>query len=229
MLSSASDKAKSFTENVSKNSNLGDSGISLPIFPSRTKLKLHNISVIPKIVKKVVMNLDLPKTSGPDCIPVVVLKNSEPELSYILDKLFNKCLKEFCFSDCWKVSDLLEFQVRYLALCLLFSVIYSFEWSWKESVHKNTQLILELLKAPFLVLQFSWYKLMVNDLPDNVICNIAFYTDDTLLYSKCHQASDLWKQLELASELEPDLQDTMDWGKKQLVDFNAGKNSAGFI
>ena len=49
------------------------------------------------------MNLDLSKTSGPDCIPVVVLNNCEPEFSYILAELFNKCLKEPCFPDCWKV------------------------------------------------------------------------------------------------------------------------------
>ena len=40
------------------------------------------------------MNLDMSKVSGPDGIPVVVLKNCEPELSYILAELFNKCLKE---------------------------------------------------------------------------------------------------------------------------------------
>ena len=51
------------------------------------------------------MNLDLSKASGPDCIPVVVLKNCEPELSYILAELFNKCLKESCFPDFWKVSS----------------------------------------------------------------------------------------------------------------------------
>ena len=56
------------------------------------------------MVKKVIMNLDLSKASGPNCIPVVVLKNCEPELSYILAELFNKCLKESCFLDCWKVS-----------------------------------------------------------------------------------------------------------------------------
>ena len=44
-----------------------------------------------------------------------------------------------------------------------------------------------------------------------------------LLYSKCDQASDLWQQLELASELESDLQDTVDWGKNWVVDFSAGK------
>ena len=51
------------------------------------------------------MNLDLSKASGPDCIPVVVLKNCEPELSYILAELFNKFLKESCFPGCWKVSS----------------------------------------------------------------------------------------------------------------------------
>ena len=105
VLSSASDKAKLFAENFSLNSNLDDSGVSLPVFPSRTNLKLHNICITPKMVRKVVMNLDLLKASGPDCIPVVVLKNCEPELSYILAELFNKCLKESCFPDCWKVSS----------------------------------------------------------------------------------------------------------------------------
>ena len=85
VLSSASDKAKLFAENFSMNSNLDDSGISLPVFPSRTNLKLQNIFVTPKMVRKVTMNLDLSKASGPDFIPVVVLKNCEPELSYILN------------------------------------------------------------------------------------------------------------------------------------------------
>ena len=48
VLSSASDRAKLFAENFSKKSNLDDSGISLPVFSSRTHLKLHNISVTPK-------------------------------------------------------------------------------------------------------------------------------------------------------------------------------------
>ena len=105
MLSSASDKAKLFAENFSKNSNLDDSGIFLPVFPSRTNLKLHNISITLKMVKKVIMNLDLPKASGPDCILAVVLKNCAPELSYILAEPFNKYLKESWFPDCWKISS----------------------------------------------------------------------------------------------------------------------------
>ena len=107
MLSSASDEAKLFAKNFSKDSNLDDSGTSLPVFPSRTNLKPHNISITPKMVEKVKTNLDSSKASGPDCIPVVVLKNCEPELSYIA-KLFNMCLKESCFSGCWKVSSVVS-------------------------------------------------------------------------------------------------------------------------
>ena len=67
------------------------------------------------------------------------------------------------------------------------------------------------------------FLLYINDLHDDVISNIAIYADDTILYSKCDQASDLWQQLELASKLESDLRDTVDWGRKWLEDFNAGK------
>ena len=73
--------------------NLDDSSISLPVLPSRTNLKLHNISMTPNMVDKVIMNLDSSKVSGPDCIPMVVLKTCEPELLYILAELFNMCLK----------------------------------------------------------------------------------------------------------------------------------------
>ena len=120
-LSSASDKAKLFAENFSLNFNLDDSGVCLPVFSSRTNLKLYNISVTPTMVRKVIMNLDLSKASGPDCITVVVLKNCEPELSYILAELFNKCLKESCFPDFWKVS----------------SVVPVFENVWERSTAKN--------------------------------------------------------------------------------------------
>ena len=220
------------------------------------------------MIKKVVINLNLSKASGPDCVPVVFLKNCELELFYILAELFNECLKESCFPGCYNVSSvvpvfknvserstaknycvvsllsvvskvfeilvnnsvvdhlekcgifsissmvlglfdqlwvflqlyliellrhltglgplelelwdliyprllaafgmlvfftnlhLMEFQVRYLALFLLFSVIDSFEWFWMESLHKNIPLMLEFFKAPFVVLHFSCYTLM---------------------------------------------------------------------
>ena len=52
---------------------------------------------------------------------------------------------------------------------------------------------------------------------------VAIYADDTTLYSKCDHTSDLLQQLELASELESNLQDMVDWGRKWFVVFNAGK------
>ena len=321
MLSSASDKAKLFAKNFSKNSNLGDSGISLPVFPSRTNLKLHNISITPKMVKKVITNLDSSKASGPDCIPVVVLKNCEPELSYILAKLFNKCLKESCFPDCWKVSSVVTvfknvgerstaknyrpvsllpvaskvFEklvnnriIDHLEKCGLFSdfngstadlltvvsdrnarafngsgatravalnISKAFDRVWHVGLlHKLKSygiscqifgLISSFLSNRRLrvvldgkssqeypgnagvpqgsILGPTLFLLYINDLPDEVICNIATYADATTLYSKCDRASDLWQQLELASELESNLRDTVDWGRKWLVDFNGEK------
>ena len=65
--------------------------------------------------------------------------------------------------------------------------------------------------------------LYINDLPDDVICNIAICPDDTTLCSKCDQTSDLSQQLELTSKLKSDLQDIGDWVRMWLVDFNAGK------
>ena len=80
LLSFAYDKVKPFFKIFSENSSLDDSSISLPVFLSRTNLKLHNISLTLELVKKVIANLDLSKVSGPDCVPVVALKNCEPEL-----------------------------------------------------------------------------------------------------------------------------------------------------
>ena len=57
-------------------------------------------------------------------------------------------------------SRLTEFQVRYFALFLFFLVVGGFKWFWMGSLNKNIQLILEFLKAPFLVLNFSCYTLV---------------------------------------------------------------------
>ena len=251
----------------------------------------------------------------------------EPELSYILAELFNKCLKESCFPDCWKVSSVVPvfknvgerstaknyrpvsllsvgskvFEklvnnriVDHLEKCGLFS---DFQYGFRSSrstadlltvvsdriarafnrSRATRAVALDISKAfgrvwhagllhklksygisgPILSLISSFlsnrrlrvvldgkssqeypvnagvpqgsilgptlFLLYINDFPDDVICDIAIYADDTTLYSRCDRASDLWQQLELASELESDLRDTVDWGKKWLVDFNAEK------
>ena len=60
------------------------------------------------------------------------------------------------------------------------------------------------------ILGLTLFLPCISDLPDDVICNTAIYAVDSTLYSKCDQVSDLWWQLELASELESDLRDTVD-------------------
>ena len=90
----------------------------------------------------------------------------------------------------------------------------------RKSLHENP---INVGVPQGFILGPTLFLLYINDLSDDVICDIAIYADDTTLCSKCDQASDLWQQLELASELESDLRDTVDWGKKWLVDFNAGK------
>ena len=85
----------------------------------------------------------------------------------------------------------------FLAHSVLHSFLVHYVLHWKDSA---------LVPTLFL--------LYINDFPDDVICNIAIYADDTTLYSKCDQASDLWQQLELASKLQSDLRDTVDWSRK---------------
>ena len=81
----------------------------------------------------------------------------------------------------------------FLAHSVLHSFLVHYVLHWKDSA---------LVPTLFL--------LYINDFPDDVICNIAIYADDTTLYSKCDQASDLWQQLELASKLQSDFWDTVE-------------------
>ena len=197
--------------------------------------------VVSKMVKKGITNLDLSKVSGLDFIPVVVLKNCEPELSYILAKFFNMCVKESCFPDCWKVSLVVpvfknagERFMSYGISGQTFGLISSFlsnRWLRVVLDDRSSQEYPVNAGVPQgSILGPALFLLYINDLPDDVICICydAIYADDTTLYSKCDQASDLWQQLELASELESDLRDTLNWGRKWLVDFN-WKNSTSFV
>ena len=95
-------------------------------------------------------------------------------------------------------------------------VVVDGKWSQKYPVNAGAPQ--GSILGATLVIQY-----MNNDLPHDVICSNAVSTDDTTLYSKSDQASDLLPQLELASELESVLQDTVDWSRKWLVNFNAGK------
>ena len=70
------------------------------------------------------------------------------------------------------------------------------------NLHKNILLMLEFQRVHFSHYTFLLY---INDLSDDVMCNITVYADDTYLYINYDQASDLWQQLELASEFEFDL------------------------
>ena len=77
------------------------------------------------------------------------------------------------------------------------------------------------LIPPFLVIHFSYYTLRTF----LMILSVILLSLLSTLYSKCDQASDLWQLLELTSELESDLRDTVDLGRKWLVDFNTGKTN----
>ena len=102
----------------------------------------------------------------------------------------------------------LQFLVRYLALFLLF---FSNRLLWVVLDEKSSQEYPVNAEVPQgSILGATLFLLYINDLPDT-------------LYSKCDQASDLWQHLELANELESDLRDTVNWDRKWLVDFNAGK------
>ena len=105
--------------------------------------------------------------------------------------------------------SLMEFRVRYLALFLLFSVRLRVVLDGKSSQEYPVN-----ARVPQgSILRPTLFLLYINDLPD-VISNIAIFADNTNLYSKCDQASDLWQQLELASEVESDVRDTVDSGRK---------------
>ena len=102
VLYTAYSKAKLFPENLSNNSDLDDSRISLPAFSYLESI--WNIHVTPKLF----INLDnLSKSSGLDCIPLGVFEELWAWTFIHISELFIMCLKEFCFPESWKVSSVI--------------------------------------------------------------------------------------------------------------------------
>ena len=100
--------------------------------------------------------------------------------------------------------NLMEFQIRYLALFFLFSVINGFGWFWMNMMSSQGCPV-DAVVPQGSIIGPTLFLLDINDLLDDVVCNVVVYADNTTLYSKCDQASNLWQQLELAFELESDL------------------------
>ena len=82
--------------------------------------------------------------------------------------IYPRLLTEFGRLVFFTKLSLTEFQVKYLALFLLFSVISGLQF-WMVNLHKNIQVMLEFLKAPFLVLHISCYTLMTFQMMLSVI------------------------------------------------------------
>ena len=116
-------------------------------------------------------------------------------------------------------SGLMKFQVRYLALFLLFSVIDGFKWFWMENLHKNIQLMREFLKAPFLVTDPSCYTLMTFPMISVILLSMLMILLSILSVIRpliCGNNLNWLLNLNLICE-------TLDWGKNWLGYFNAEK------
>ena len=67
------------------------------------------------------------------------------------------------------------------------------------------------------------FLIFINDLPDNILSQLAIYADDTTIYSCFGKTNDHFDKVELAADLEDDLRTVAEWGEKWLVSFNATK------
>ena len=105
MATTSAEKAELLCSTFAQNSSSEDDGRALPIFPKRSKSTLNIPSITVKQVRKIIAKLDSSKSSGPDGIPVVVLKECAPELAPVFTKVFNRCLLQGEFPKCWKSAS----------------------------------------------------------------------------------------------------------------------------
>ena len=306
----------------SNNCSLGSvSGTSPPNFPNRTDVTLESMSVTPLLVSRMIAKLDSNISPGPDCIPSVILKILSPELSSILAKLFNKCLKECTFPNTWRcativpafkncgdrtdpnkyrpisllpiISKIFESIINNKisghleSLCLLTDKQYGFRRSrstadlltviterifraldrcgetksvaldiskafdrvWHQGLLQKIQSygisgqVFSVVKS-FLsnrkinvvldgqrsgnysissgvpqgsILGPTLFLIYINALPDNLICDLVIYADDTTLYSCLNDESLPEQRLALAKSLECDLATVSNWGNTWQV------------
>ena len=115
------------------------------------------LSVLSNVFEKLVNNrivVHLQIFSQLYLIELLRLLTSLAGLLELWHLIYPKLLTGFGMLVFFPNLSLMDFQVRYLALFLLFLVIDGFEWVWVESLYKNIQLMLVFLNAPFLVLHF---------------------------------------------------------------------------
>ena len=146
--------------------------VSLYLFlSSGIELKLHNIPVTLKLVRKVIANFHYSEVSGFLCIPVVVLKNCEPELSYVLAEYFNLCLNESWCPDFWK----------FLSVAAIFKNI------WETTSTKNYRPVGLL----FVVNEF--FEKLVNNMRIDHLEKFGFFLISSMVSGLLIQPHTFWK------------------------------------
>ena len=326
VLTSPLDKANLFADNFVSNSTLNDEGHPLPPFPSRTATEVSNPLITPKKIARIIHTLDASKATGPDGIPVIVLKMCSPELSPVLAKLFNLCLVDSVFPSSWKVASVVPVfkgagersdstNYRPISLLPVISKIFecfvnrqllgyledndlltdcqygfrhsrstgdllsvitdhfnmaldrrgearvvaldiskAFDKVWHNGLlhklqsygvsggmlsiisaflsYRKLKVVLEGQSSPTRsinsgvprgpVLGPTLFLVYINDLPDNVLSQLAMYADDSTLYCVSPNSSSTSRG-EVGASLNNDLENVLNWGNNWLVTFNSKK------
>ena len=329
VLTSSQDKAEVFGQSFSTNCSLSSLNHPIPNFPPRCSDTVSDIRVTPHSVARIISSLRNSIASGPDHIPVIVLKMCSPELSPVLSKLFNKCLSESSFPICWKCASVVPIfknsgersqpgNYRPISLLPIISKIFesviksvivnhlesqnllsdkqygfrssrstadlltvitekiyraldncgearvvaldiskAFDRVWhagllqKLASHGISGNILKIIKS-FLqdramtvsldgeisstypitagvsqgsILGPILFLAYINDLSDNMICDLAMFADDSSLYSYTDCKSTINTSQNLTDCLDLDLSKVSSWGDRWLVKFNSAKTN----